>query len=63
MVEKLEVDAVITICPFCENNIRACLEAEGLHLEVMNILTLLRRPITKKIKFLILNILNNKQVS
>ena len=41
MVEKLDVDAVITICPFCENNIRACLEAEGLHLEVMNILTLL----------------------
>ncbi len=43
MVEKLDVDAVITICPFCENNIRACLEAEGLHLEVMNILTLLEK--------------------
>lgn len=43
MVEKLDVDAVITICPFCENNIRACLESEGLPLEVMNILTLLQK--------------------
>jgi fumarate reductase (CoM/CoB) subunit B len=43
MIEKLNVDAVITICPFCENNIRACLEAEGLDLEVMNILKLLKK--------------------
>ncbi|BDZ71911.1 fumarate reductase (CoM/CoB) subunit TfrB [Methanobacterium petrolearium] len=43
MVEKLDVDAVITICPFCENNIRASLEAEGLDMEVMNILTLLEK--------------------
>ncbi|NYB51909.1 MAG: succinate dehydrogenase/fumarate reductase iron-sulfur subunit [Methanobacteriaceae archaeon] len=43
MVEKLDVDAVITICPFCENNIRASLEREGVKLEVMNILTLLEK--------------------
>ncbi len=43
MIKKLDVDAVITICPFCENNIRACLEAEGLDLEVMNILKLLEK--------------------
>jgi fumarate reductase (CoM/CoB) subunit B len=43
MIEKLDVDAVITICPFCENNIRACLEAEGLDLEVMNILKVLKK--------------------
>lgn len=41
MIEKLGVDAVITICPFCENNIRASLEKEGMDLEVMNILKLL----------------------
>lgn len=43
MIEKLGVDAVITICPFCENNIRASLENEGLDLEVMNILKLLEK--------------------
>ncbi|PKL73193.1 MAG: succinate dehydrogenase, partial [Methanobacteriales archaeon HGW-Methanobacteriales-2] len=43
MIEKLNVDAVITICPFCENNIRASLEKEGLKLEVMNLLTLLEK--------------------
>jgi fumarate reductase (CoM/CoB) subunit B len=43
MIEKLDVDAVITICPFCENNIRASLEKEGLKLEVMNLLTLLEK--------------------
>jgi len=43
MIEKLGVDAVITICPFCENNIRASLEKEGLDLEVMNILKLLEK--------------------
>ncbi len=43
MIEKLGVDAVITICPFCENNIRASLEKEGLNLEVMNLLTLLEK--------------------
>lgn len=43
MIEKLDVDAVVTICPFCENNIRACLEKEGLDLEVMNILKILEK--------------------
>lgn len=43
MIEKLNVDAVVTICPFCENNIRACLEDEGLNLEVMNILKVLEK--------------------
>ncbi len=43
MIKKLGVDAVITICPFCENNIRASLEREGLNLEVMNLLKLLEK--------------------
>lgn len=47
MIEKLDVDAVITICPFCENNIRASLEKEGLKLEVMNLLTLLEKAYEK----------------
>jgi fumarate reductase (CoM/CoB) subunit B len=41
MIKKLDVDAVITICPFCENNIRAALENENSDIEVMNILKLL----------------------
>jgi fumarate reductase (CoM/CoB) subunit B len=41
MIKKLDVDAVITICPFCENNIRASLESEDLDVKVMNILMLL----------------------
>lgn len=41
MVKKLDVDAVITICPFCEFNIRDSLQKEGLEIEVMNILKLL----------------------
>ncbi len=41
MIKKLEVDAVVTICPFCENNLRLSLEEEGLDVEVMNILKLL----------------------
>ena len=47
MIEKLDVDAVITICPFCENNIRASLEKEGMDLEVMNILKLLEKAYEK----------------
>jgi fumarate reductase (CoM/CoB) subunit B len=43
MIKKLDVDAVITICPFCENNIRASLESEEMDVEVMNILKLLER--------------------
>jgi fumarate reductase (CoM/CoB) subunit B len=42
MIKKLDVDAVITICPFCENNIRLALEEEGVDVEVMNILKLLQ---------------------
>ncbi len=42
MIRKLDVDAVITICPFCENNLRLTLEEEGLDVEVMNILKLLQ---------------------
>ncbi|MGZ4856783.1 MAG: fumarate reductase (CoM/CoB) subunit TfrB [Methanobacteriaceae archaeon] len=41
MIKKLDVDAVITICPFCENNIRTSLKSEGMDVEVMNILKLL----------------------
>jgi fumarate reductase (CoM/CoB) subunit B len=44
MVEKLDVDAVITICPFCEYNIQDSLEREGLSdVKVMNILKLLEK--------------------
>lgn len=42
MIRKLGVDAVITICPFCENNLRLSLEEEGLDVDVMNILKLLQ---------------------
>jgi fumarate reductase (CoM/CoB) subunit B len=42
MIKKLGVDAVITICPFCENNLRLSLEEEGVEVEVMNILKLLQ---------------------
>ena len=42
MVEELGVDAVITICPFCEYNIKDSLEKAGLsNVKVMNILNLL----------------------
>jgi fumarate reductase (CoM/CoB) subunit B len=41
MIKKLDVDAVITICPFCEYNIKDSLEKEGLDIEVLNILKLL----------------------
>lgn len=42
MVKKLDVDAVITICPFCEYNIQDSLNREGLSdAKVMNILKLL----------------------
>ncbi|HMK54835.1 MAG TPA: fumarate reductase (CoM/CoB) subunit TfrB [Methanobacteriaceae archaeon] len=46
MIKKLDVDAVITICPFCENNLRLSLEEEGLDVEVMNILKLLEMAYT-----------------
>ncbi len=42
MVKDLKVDAVITICPFCEYNIKDSLEREGItNVKVMNILKLL----------------------
>jgi fumarate reductase (CoM/CoB) subunit B len=41
MIEKLNVDAVVTICPFCQNNIIASLKEEGLDIPVLNILQLL----------------------
>ncbi|MGB9838225.1 fumarate reductase (CoM/CoB) subunit TfrB [Methanothermobacter sp.] len=42
MIRKLNVDAVITICPFCQLHIRDSLEKEGLgDVKVMNILELL----------------------
>ncbi|MDI9437583.1 MAG: succinate dehydrogenase/fumarate reductase iron-sulfur subunit [Euryarchaeota archaeon] len=42
MIRELGVDAVITICPFCENNLRLSLEEAGMNVEVMNILKLLQ---------------------
>ncbi|MDI9618971.1 fumarate reductase (CoM/CoB) subunit TfrB [Methanothermobacter sp.] len=42
MIRKLNVDAVITICPFCQLHIKDSLEKEGLgDVKVMNILELL----------------------
>lgn len=43
MIEKLDVNAVISICPFCQYNIQDALDAEGLKdVKVMNILELLK---------------------
>lgn len=42
MIKKLDADAVITICPFCEYHIRDSLKKEGLDVEVLNILKLLQ---------------------
>jgi fumarate reductase (CoM/CoB) subunit B len=42
MIKELDVDAVVTICPFCEYHIRDSLQKEGLDIEVMNILKLLQ---------------------
>ena len=42
MVKDLGVDAVVTICPFCEYNIKDSLEKEGIkNVKVLNILKLL----------------------
>lgn len=42
MIKKLDVDAVITICPFCQLHIKDSLEREGIeNIKVMNILELL----------------------
>lgn len=43
MIKKLDVDAVISICPFCQYNIQDALDKEGLKdIKVMNILELLK---------------------
>jgi fumarate reductase (CoM/CoB) subunit B len=42
MIMDLDVDAVITICPFCEYHIRDSLKKEGLEIDVLNILKLLQ---------------------
>ncbi len=42
MIKELDVDAVVTICPFCEYHIRDSLQKEGLDIEVLNILKLLQ---------------------
>lgn len=41
MIKELHVDAVLTICPFCQNNIIASLKEEGIEIPVLNILQLL----------------------
>lgn len=47
MIEELNVDAVVTICPFCQNNIIASLKEEGLDIPVYNILQLLEMAYNK----------------
>lgn len=42
MINKLDVNAVITICPFCEYHIRDSLQKEGHDTDVLNLLTLLQ---------------------
>ncbi|KZX16858.1 lactate utilization protein A [Methanobrevibacter cuticularis] len=43
MIKKLDVDAVLSICPFCQYNIQDALTKEGLeNVKVMNILELLK---------------------
>ncbi len=44
MIKELDVDAVISICPFCQYNIQDALDKEGLNdIKVMNILELLKK--------------------
>lgn len=43
MIKKLEVDAVVSICPFCQYSIQDALDKEGLKdIKVINILELLK---------------------
>ncbi len=42
MIKDLDVDAVVTICPFCEYHIRDSLKKECLDIDVLNILKLLQ---------------------
>lgn len=47
MIKKLGVDAVVTICPFCQINIDAELKKEGIDIPVLNILKLLEMAYEK----------------
>ena len=48
MIKKLNVDAVVTICPFCEYHIKDSLEKAGLKdIKVINILKLLKMAYEK----------------
>jgi len=47
MIKKLNVDAVVTICPFCQNNLLASLKEEGVDVPVLNILQLLQMAYEK----------------
>jgi len=47
MIKELNVDAVVTICPFCQNNIIASLKEEGIEIPVLNILQLLEMAYEK----------------
>jgi len=47
MIDELNVDAVVTICPFCQNNIIASLKEEGIDIPVLNILQLLEMAYEK----------------
>jgi fumarate reductase (CoM/CoB) subunit B len=47
MIKKLNVDAVVTICPFCQINIAAELKKEGVDVPVLNILKLLEMAYEK----------------
>jgi fumarate reductase (CoM/CoB) subunit B len=42
MIKKLDVDAVISICPFCQYNIQDALDKENSDIKVMNMLELLK---------------------
>lgn len=43
MIEELDVDYVVTICPFCEFNIQSSLDARGSKVPVINLMELLNR--------------------
>lgn len=47
MIKKLNVDAVVTICPFCQINVEASLKEEGIDIPVLNILRLLEMAYEK----------------
>ncbi len=47
MINELDIDALVTICPFCEYHIRDSLKKEGYDVDVLNILTLLQMAYRK----------------